>query len=1471
MFFYKFLGERMKRTWRWSWLAIVCLLLGNNALAQLVKAPSLNGAKPTSQWILNNGSQGKEFVFCLPLNDCPTCQVTAREIYVTSSKNTSFYYEVPATGFKTRLTVQAFQVRVIDGASGMFPMPEISSSEQVSDLGITISADDNVSVYVYNGKDVSSDGYLAIPVASWGKEYIALTYPDFSEVRAWKGGFAFFAAEDNTECEIFLRSPSVGEYATTGFNKRTEGGHKYGDHWKVTLNRGQCYLIQGDGTSRGQFDLSGSRVIATKPIGFICYHQRTMIPSFSLGGGRDHICEMIPPTSQWGKTYVSIEILRNNKGDLYRAVALQDGTTIVYSAYDFKTGSRNRGPTGVFNLKAGQAVSLPKSPEEAVTGPNDAHGIVGMGVFNANKPFLLMHECCSANWDGSGDYDPFTVYCVAAEQYTKGTIFQSPLNSRYTNHFFGLIAIGDTNDPSAKKLKSIKLDGKYVFTISPSFLGNHIPGTNFYYARLNVSSGSHYILGDTPFGGEIYGYGQFDSYGWPAATAFRDLSTFDTLPPVLVKTEECGDFTFQGTELRNFKVNDTLNHVETGVREIDFVDSLDERSYNYRINVIKSDGKDVYDGKVPGSSKNERITFRLEVIDKSKDAYAKFFVMDRALNITYDSVRWNAPKIFLNPDPVDFGNVRIGSSKTMKVWIKNMNDSALYIKDIRLKTGAVFSLNADPIPDTVGLLIKAKDSLLITITYKPTAESTSPAIFDFDSLLVKEFCAPFRFYVRGRGVQPHIQVGDFKAGLIGVNEKVCNSSIPGTITIQNTGTDTLHVTGIDESKIVPPFSIVKPTTPPFTIVIPPGGSVLFHEACFQPTDENSFTIDVPFISDAPTSAKDDPISTWSGSSNSPGPYVIGNNWDSVRLGVTKTLPCWVGNSGTQQVKCLNVDTSGTTEFRVKKIERDPPFWVYPNHADSVRVDVDFLPTIEGPKSPYIVGTFENTGSKRDFLKGFGYLEKIKTTGAEFKDTLLVGTVVNSTKTGEFVEISNTSTSRWLTIHSIDFIKEADDDVNFIYPNDFAWVRPLPTDTIMEIGGATLQLPVRFSPSKSGLEKVRVRIVHNAEPITANPSGTWADTVYVIGHGTIQNPPYIKGYNYGSVLACDPKLGFVTVGNSAIAGSKNANRILDSLWIDGPEAAYFKLVSVPSSTNPVVIPPDTAFKFSIAFLPEALRNRTYKAVVHARFNDGVVLSDSVLASGYFVSMDVAVNEPTKLVNMAESGSQVAMSLSASSATWPDVGLTRFTAFIRYGLFDLQYVQGSCKIGQALDNTWKIDSARQVSIPGTDSAMLIITASGQTPAKINGNLCTFSMQLLINSTRVSEFHTDLRFLPQNNTPDTTREECVVVNPKGNVTYITGCFLNGRFISVGETNFALHSVDPHPATDGVTTIDYSVGFEAKTTIEIVNSIGEVVARPLSETQKAGNYKLVVDIRSLSSGMYVVRMNSADNLYSLPLVISR
>lgn len=282
--------------------AFAMLVLSSHASAQNLHAPRVAGRIPTAAELLTNGSQGKEFYVCYPLNDSYRQPTTAREIYIASSRNTTVRYEFQ--GSVKVFTLQAMKVLVLKQPD--VALPEISESETIVNSAIRLTSPDPISVYVYNGKQVTSDGYLAIPVQSWGTEYMHLSWPDFNEFRPWKSGFAIIAAYPDTRVSIQLRKPYIGEFGVT--SARTEKGRKYGDTWTVTLQPGQCYLVQGDGTTRGQFDLSGSIVRSNKPIGFLSYHQRTMIPSFDIYNGRDHLIEMLPPTSMWGRTICKCRI-----------------------------------------------------------------------------------------------------------------------------------------------------------------------------------------------------------------------------------------------------------------------------------------------------------------------------------------------------------------------------------------------------------------------------------------------------------------------------------------------------------------------------------------------------------------------------------------------------------------------------------------------------------------------------------------------------------------------------------------------------------------------------------------------------------------------------------------------------------------------------------------------------------------------------------------------------------------------------------------------------------------------------------------------------------------------------------------------------------------------------------------------------------------------------------------------------------
>lgn len=1440
-------------------LALVMLIPYSVANAQDVRTPRVTARIPTAAELLTNGSQGKEFYVCYPLNDSYLQPPTAREIYVASSRNTTVRYEFQGT--VKVFTVQAMKALVLKEPE--VSLPEISESETIINSVIRLTSPDPISVYVYNGKQVTSDGYLAIPVQSWGTEYMHLSWPDFNEFRPWKSGFAIIAAYPDTRVSIQLRKPYIGEFGVT--SARTEKGRKYGDVWTVTLQPGQCYLVQGDGTTRGQFDLSGSIVRSNKPIGFLSYHQRTMIPSFDVSGGRDHMIEMLPPTSMWGRTHVSVEYERGGYGDFFRVVALEDGTNVVCTSYDFGTRQKLE-ENLLLGLKRGEVRGIPTA-DLMVTGPGQAYGVRGMSVWRSNKPFLLMQYSASANWDNNNLFDPFMIYIVPVEQYTKATIFQSPSNPAYSRHRLNLLVVADTTDPQQKDIRSIKIDGVPVTTLAPNILGNRIPGTNIHYARLFIFNGPHVIEGSAPFGGYIYGWGSFDSYGWPAATAYRKLDQFDTIPPPLSREQQCGDYTYTARETgQDFPINDTLNHVGTGINAIDFVEG--KPSFNYTIELLEADGNLITDNILPQDQKNSIVKFRLRVIDKTKDAQAYFYVGDRALNFSYDSVFWVAPKVSMIPNPIDAGKVRVGQSKEIIATITNNADSTFLITELRLKKGSVFAIVEPTIP-TDGIALYPRQSLQVRLRYTPQTEHVRDNERDEDSLFVIEQCAPFAIQVLGRGIQPHIVVDDWDAGTIPVGQSRCHSQqLARGLRIRNPGTDTLTITSIDRSTIQPPFSLTNPTDPPLPITIRPGGEVYLKEMCFAPTHDSTFSITVRFQSDAPGNGGDKPWSEWKGQSISPGPIVIGNNWGRVRLGTTKVLNGLIRNDGQDQVQCTAVYLPANEQnFRIVGADRQPPFTLFPNGQDVVRVELACTPKAEFDLSSRLLGDFAVVGTRSDALIAFGYLEKIEATGAIFRTPILVGTTTQSQagNSEQFVAITNTSQSADLRIYSVEILPTRDPNRN-IYPEDFQLLDAL-QDATLPIGAAPHLLAVQFRPSGAGERKALVRILHNAEPPVPEPTGQAETIVELIGYGYTINQPTLEGYDFGSVTTCDQPRGTATVTNTAPAGTPASDVEVVGATIIGPDAASFALESPPTAANPLVVPPGQSRQLAVRFLPD--QPRGYSAFIRVEYRGGDADTAELRGVGYVIPIEVRTTFDSPVFNF-RSGSDAGAQVQVRSLNWGSAQVYGFDIRVRYNAKQLFYTPNSLVRGDGLDGGWQL-TANETLDPTSGTAELLIQGRGQSPIATNGIIATLRYTVLITdradqrlaTTSISECR------PLDASSNVRR--CVIPTVLGDSLLPTTCFIDGRFVKISATTFSMLEVSPHPATGDAITIRFGVGFDAPTSIRVYDALGNRIRTVLDGELTAGTYQLEVPLEDIGNGLYFVRYESGTVHLTRELLIVR
>lgn len=507
--------------------------------------------------LYQNGFGGKEFYLVLPLNDCLPCATTARNIYVSSLQDGIVTYELPARGYKRNFQISAAKLLTLDQNS--VPIPEIDASGINIDV-IHITSTVPVWVNVYNGKQVSTDGYTALPVSSWGKDYFHCSLYDFQEVRQWPAGFVVVASENNTNISLSLRATQLGGSTEDGTKVTSTPTLK-----AITLQQGQAYVVQGNGTTRGQFDLTGSRITADKPVSVISYHRRTMIPTGTNPGGRDHLVEAMHPIQTWGKEYTTLEVLRGGKGDMFRAVAQDSNTVVDAISYNFKDQKVDTTYHWVL-AKPGDMMEFNNPP---ITNGN-GRAVKGVTYWKSNKPFMLMHYNYSQAWDNTPNNDPFMMNEPPVEEWNNNSIIVAPDNPVYKEHYLNLVAVGDTTDASYTALRTIKLDGKPVFNISPSFLYNRIPGTNYWYARLLVTNGRHVITSSTKCATTIYGYGSFDSYGWLGSQSLNLLNTGDATPPKFTKKSGVNSVTYTITEtspndvgISGVDINSYTNHTIT--------------------------------------------------------------------------------------------------------------------------------------------------------------------------------------------------------------------------------------------------------------------------------------------------------------------------------------------------------------------------------------------------------------------------------------------------------------------------------------------------------------------------------------------------------------------------------------------------------------------------------------------------------------------------------------------------------------------------------------------------------------------------------------------------------------------------------------------------------------------------------------------------------------------------------------------
>lgn len=410
-------------------------------------------------------SVGSEFWLMFPVNYVDT-RVNKLWIYLTGKQETWVDIKAEYLHFEKRVKVLPNQVTSVD----ISYLISAQYSKKIEKLGIYISTlQKEISVYGLNQKQYTTDAFLGLPVDILGQQYIIMSYP-VSWSKNGGSQLGIVGVKDNTQVTIDYRSAAIE--------------NKYKEKVVVDLDAGYSYFRD---INHEYADLTGTIITSDKPIAVFGGNRCTNIPKKVQAC--DYLIEQLPPVSTWGKSFVTAPLANRKKGDTFRILASEDNTEVMIN--NELVSSLNKAE--YYEIILQQAA-----------------------IISSNKPIMVAQFSNSSQYDGVTS-DPFMLLIPPYEQFLADYIVTTPATG-FKKNFINIVI-------NKAYIDSFTIDDNPV----KSKLFNPIADSHFYYAQIPVVAGSHNLSANAPFGAFMYGYADYDSYGYPGGLLLAETATVNHL------------------------------------------------------------------------------------------------------------------------------------------------------------------------------------------------------------------------------------------------------------------------------------------------------------------------------------------------------------------------------------------------------------------------------------------------------------------------------------------------------------------------------------------------------------------------------------------------------------------------------------------------------------------------------------------------------------------------------------------------------------------------------------------------------------------------------------------------------------------------------------------------------------------------------------------------------------------------------
>ncbi len=420
--------------------------------------------------------QGREFWFTM-LNNHPVLQepdYLEAFLVIQSEVDTDVtitihqpFPELPP--FEKRLRVEGGKATPIE-----LPVDQTSSELGLTDAvvrnAIRVKSVDPVSLWLFHYRDDSSEGTLLLPTVLLGKEYQVMTYgnsPSVNQPGEIVEGSQFALAATETDTVVTI-SPA-----------KTVGSRIAGVPYEVLLQPGETYRLIDQEDVVG--DLTGTVIRANKPVSVFGGHTCANVPSGVAAC--NFLVEQLPPVETWGRRFLTLPLIGRSGGDTFRVLASADNTML-------------RIADETLRLDRGHFVErILVEPAEILS----------------SRPILVAQFSNGGMFDSTAG-DPSMTLVPPIEQFGGSHTFATPppvwhnilgASSEVFTNYVNLVLPGTG-------LGSLRLDGSPISDVDLMPIGS----SGYIGARVPIDPGQHQITASVPVGIWVYGWANFDAYGF---------------------------------------------------------------------------------------------------------------------------------------------------------------------------------------------------------------------------------------------------------------------------------------------------------------------------------------------------------------------------------------------------------------------------------------------------------------------------------------------------------------------------------------------------------------------------------------------------------------------------------------------------------------------------------------------------------------------------------------------------------------------------------------------------------------------------------------------------------------------------------------------------------------------------------------------------------------------------------------------